>query len=97
MSILPVPDLMINNVLQLTPGILADMGVSFLILDLDNTLSPYSGKAPSQAVIDWKESLEEHGVSLFIVSNTRTERARRYAELLGVRWTNRAGKPSRKA
>ena len=63
-----IPRIRINSVLQLTPEFLLSRGISLLMLDLDNTLAPYSGSKPSEEIFRWKERMNEAGVTLFIVS-----------------------------
>ena len=88
-----IPRIRIDNVLQLTPAFLLSRGIRLLMLDLDNTLAPYSGSKPSGELIRWKESMEEAGVTLFIVSNTHTDRAKNFAALWQVPYVNAAKKP----
>ncbi|MBR6521113.1 MAG: YqeG family HAD IIIA-type phosphatase [Oscillospiraceae bacterium] len=88
-----IPRIRINSVLELTPEFLLDRGISLLMLDLDNTLAPYSGSAPSEEIFRWKERMNEAGVTLFIVSNTHTDRAKNFATLWGVPYVNSARKP----
>lgn len=91
-----IPDMRIDSIFEITPEMLVSRGISLLLLDLDNTLAPYSGDPPSKELFLWKDKLEAAGIQLFIVSNTKTGRARRFAESFGVAFTDRAKKPSRK-
>lgn len=88
-----IPRIRIDSVLQLSPAFLRSRGITLLMLDLDNTLAPYSGSAPSEELFRWKEQIHSAGISLFIVSNTRTERAGNFASLWGVPYVNAARKP----
>jgi HAD superfamily phosphatase (TIGR01668 family) len=90
---LPIPDLMLDSVYALKPGTLRSMGVSLLLIDLDNTLDRYHAPAPSAALRVWIDSLKGAAVEPFIYSNSRGHRAARFARALGVACVNRAGKP----
>lgn len=69
-------------------------GVRLLLADLDNTLVPYGVPTPPPSVRAWKTALEEAGITLFILSNSRRPgRAQRFAEALGVPYEGHAGKP----
>ena len=96
MSFSLIPRIRIDNVLRLTPDFLLSRGIRLLMLDLDNTLAPYSGSQPSQELIRWKSNLEQAGVTLFIVSNTHTDRAKNFAALWQVPYVNAAKKPGSK-
>ncbi len=93
MSLSLIPRLRVDRALSLTPAFLRERGVRLLLLDLDNTLAPYSGTGPTAELFAWKEALLEGGVTPFIVSNTKTERAKRFAAAWGVDYVDGAGKP----
>lgn len=87
------PKLKLRTIYDITPSLLGERGVTLLMMDLDNTISPYSGSAPSEALNHWRDELTAAGVSLFIVSNTKTERAKNFAGLWHVPYTDGAKKP----
>ncbi len=90
-----VPQIRVNRVFDLSPDFLHSRGITLLLLDLDNTLAPYSGKSPSQGLCRWRDDLREAGVELFIISNTRTGRAARFSSEWGVPYIDNARKPHR--
>lgn len=88
------PDFLFDSIYAIDPQRLRARGVTLLLADLDNTLAPYTEKAPSPQVRAWKEQLAAAGVTLFILSNSRKPgRAQRYAQALGVPYEGHAGKP----
>ncbi|MCL2842411.1 MAG: YqeG family HAD IIIA-type phosphatase [Oscillospiraceae bacterium] len=98
MSVSLIPDITAPDVFSVTPQLLTDKGVTLLMLDLDNTLSPYSEDLPPSRLLAWMEALQGAGVTLYIISNNRSrERIRRYAEACGISHVARAKKPSPKA
>jgi len=88
-----IPNFSVRSVFELTPELLQKHGIKLLLTDLDNTLAPYSGEAPSDELIKWKSALESADIDVFVVSNTKSERARQFSVLWGVPYINRARKP----
>ena len=93
MSKLPVPSLMLDNIYELTPARFRAMGKSLLLLDLDNTMSPYHLHEPTPELRAWVESFQQAGIDLFILSNNKGDRPAIFAEALGMDYVNRAKKP----
>lgn len=84
----------VKDVFQLRPKELAEKGITLLLADLDNTLTPYSSEVPTQEIRRWKEDLEANGITLFVVSNSRkATRVPNYCKDLGVEYVRHAGKP----
>lgn len=89
-----IPDHVYPSIYGLDPEELARSGIRLLLADLDNTLAAYGEKTASPELHAWKERLAAHGITLFILSNSRKpERAKRFAESLGVPFLGHAGKP----
>jgi hypothetical protein len=71
-------------------------GITLLLADLDNTLVPYTVQTPTPEIRAWKEKLEQAGITLFILSNSRKPgRAQRFADCLGIPYQGHSGKPKR--
>ena len=68
-------------------------GARVLLLDADNTLSPWRGAVPDPAAARWVESAKAAGFRLCIASNSDAERLRPLEEALGIPAFPRAGKP----
>lgn len=87
-------DRVVNSVFDLRPSALAEHGITLLLADLDNTLTPYSSEVPTEEIREWKQELEEHGITLFVVSNSRkSTRVPNYCRALGIDFVRHAGKP----
>ncbi len=67
---LPVPALMLREVYALTPEMLRRRGVKFLMMDLDNTLSPYHIHEADGRLRAWVEDMKRGGIELFISPTT---------------------------
>ena len=89
-----LPDRVYQSIYQLDPEALAASGIRLIVADLDNTISPYSVGEPTKEIFAWKETLQHHGISLFILSNNRSPtRIKKYCHQLGVPFIDHAGKP----
>lgn len=93
MSFLPIPDYTFRKLTAVTPPFLCRAGIRFLLLDLDNTISPYGVQTPTEEVSRWMESLRQAGIVPFIVSNNHGERAEKFAAALRTGYVKAAGKP----
>jgi HAD superfamily phosphatase (TIGR01668 family) len=96
MSFSLIPKYSFNKLTDITPEFLRSIGVKLLLLDLDNTVSPYGEQEPSDEIIRWTESMKRGGVTPFFVSNTKKPRAGVFAEKMGIGLIIRARKPSPK-
>lgn len=89
-----VPDYYFPDIYAIDPERLRARGVRVLLADLDNTLAPYGVPKPSGEVVAWRARLEQAGITLFLLSNSRRPgRAQHYAEALGIPYEGHAGKP----
>jgi len=93
MSLLPVPDLMPETIYDLTPEMLVERGVRFVILDIDNTVAPYTVHAADEAMSAWVESLRAAGLELFVLSNNRGARPETFSAALDLPFRKKAWKP----
>lgn len=97
MRFILAPDYSFDKLTDVSPEFLRDRGIRLLLLDLDNTISPYGVYRPGEDVLSWARDCREKGITLFIVSNNRSsERAEGFAKALGIRFINGAKKPSRR-
>ena len=91
------PRRLVNSIYDLDPQALRASGVSLVLADLDNTLAPYEEALPSPALRQWKEALEQNGITLFVVSNSRkSRRCPDFCQALGIPYVRHAGKPGTK-
>jgi len=88
-----IPDIKLGSVFEITPELLKKRNISLLMLDLDNTLAPYRDSIPSEKLLKWKDDVLTSGVKLFVVSNTKTLRAKNFSEKLKIPYVDHARKP----
>ena len=92
-----IPHITAPDVFHITPAYLKQKGISLLLLDLDNTLSPYSEDLPPERVLDWMNALKKSGIEPYILSNNASEaRVKNYAEACEIPYVAKSGKPSPK-
>jgi len=93
-SKLPIPDLMLESIYELSPGYLKERGIKILLMDLDNTLSPYGEHRPTVALRNWLDAMKRAGIEPFILSNNRGDRPKNFAGALSLDYSGHSGKPS---
>ena len=92
-----IPRGVYDHVTHISPELLARKGIKLVLADLDNTLVPYQVTEPGEDIINWKKALEEQGITLFLLSNSRKPgRPGAFAEKLGIDFIGHAGKPKKK-
>ena len=69
------------------------IGVKVLLLDADNTISPWDSPDVSPEVVQWVETAKSAGFAVLIASNNSLERVKPLCEKLGIGALSRAGKP----
>ena len=82
-----------QSIFEIDVSFYKDLGVKFILVDLDNTLDSYKTATPSKRVIDLKEDLLMEGIELIITSNNTGKRVTKYARALGVRFMSKLAKP----
>ena len=96
MSFLPIPRGVYPSISHIDPQALAAKGIKLVLADLDNTLVPYKVPEPTAEVFAWKQALEEAGIQLFLLSNSRKPtRPKHFAETLGIDFIGHAGQPKK--
>ena len=89
-----MPDIKLDNVYDITPELLKSLGKSLLLLDMDNTLLPYTTETPERCMLEWIDLLRSSGTELFIVSNNRGPRPSVIAPRLGIDYVAKSKKPN---
>ena len=89
------PDRLVPRITDIDPDALVQAGVRGLLLDVDNTLTTHDNPALAPSVRAWLERTAALGIRAVIVSNNRTERARPFAEAIGLPFIAKARKPLR--
>lgn len=93
MSFWPVPDVMKDDIYQIRPRLFTNRGIRFIMLDVDNTIAPYTINEATPRLKAWVEEMKAAGLKLFILSNNKGDRPAIFAEALGLEYVNKAWKP----
>lgn len=88
-----LPRLVTDRVTDLSPRLLRDHGIRFLMLDFDNTLVPYTTNEPTDAVADWIKAMLQSDIGLCVVSNSRNDRVKIFCRHYGLDCITHARKP----
>lgn len=65
------PDEHVQSVAEITPEHLHAMGIRALLLDLDNTITPWRSRQVPAEIAEWVKRMQAAGIQLCFVSNTR--------------------------
>jgi uncharacterized protein len=88
-----IPDRYYTSVEAIDLDDLRRLGVTALLMDLDNTLLPRDTGEMRQELRDWAARVTAEGLKLCIVSNNWQERVKGIASSLGIPLVARAVKP----
>lgn len=90
---LPIPKRSAEDIYEITPEFLREQGIKLLLMDLDNTLSPYIVDEATEELKQWILALQAGGIEPFIFSNNKGDRPMYFAEQLGLEYVKLAKKP----
>lgn len=93
MSILPVPDVMKDNIYEIPARLFTNRGITHIFLDIDNTVAPYTVDEATPRMRAWVQGLRDAGLELFILSNNRGDRPEKFASAFDLPYRKRARKP----
>lgn len=83
----------VRSIHDVTPDLLAELGLRALLVDVDDTLLCAAATDLATDVRDWFKGLEDAGVRMAILSNGSKERVANVAREVGVPALSMAGKP----
>ena len=93
LSYLLTPDYIFDTFDQVTPEFLKELGISALLIDIDNTLAPYEQPEPDERIKAWFAKLEANGIQAALISNNHPPRVERFNRSLGLPAYPDSGKP----
>ena len=91
-----VPDFIFERFDDVTPEFLRAQGISFLLIDIDNTLAPYEEPLPNECVKASFGAREQSGIRAILVSNNHADRVELFNRQLGLPAFADCHKPSPK-
>ncbi len=87
------PDLKYNSIKDININLLAEKGIKFAILDIDNTLVPYTSPTPDENAVNFLNQLRNNGIDFCFVSNNNESRIKLFNEKIGAKIFPNAKKP----
>ena len=96
MSFCLIPDVILKRLTELTPEFLSARGISFLMMDFDNTIVPYTTDVPTEPMRAWLEQMKSSNIRLCVVSNSKRPRVVTFCRTYGLDCITHARKPFQK-
>ncbi len=87
------PKYMYNTVLDIEADFFSRNNIKNVILDIDNTLVPYTQKSPDKTAKKFINRLKSEGINICLVSNNTEERVNLFNKDLRLVTRHRAAKP----
>ncbi len=87
------PQKIFYRITDITAEKLKEMGISGLMIDVDNTLSTHGGQVPIDGLKEWLREMHKSGIRLIILSNARSKRVEPFAKKIGLSFISLAAKP----
>ncbi|MBR5809424.1 MAG: YqeG family HAD IIIA-type phosphatase [Clostridia bacterium] len=87
------PDIRFKSIKEITQDLLKDKGISYVLLDIDNTLVSYTSPLADDNARAFLSMLDENGIKYAFVSNNHKSRVAKFAEEFGAVYVNDAAKP----
>jgi HAD superfamily phosphatase (TIGR01668 family) len=84
LTYLLTPEFVFDTYDMVTPEFLSSIGISALLIDIDNTLAPYEQDEPDEKIIGWFEDLRAHGIKAALISNNHPPRVELFNKKLGL-------------
>ena len=88
-----VPDLIYPALTDVTAEALRSRGITFLMMDFDNTIVPYTTDVPTENMRAWLERMKASGIGLCVVSNSKKPRVVEFCKTYGLDCITHAKKP----
>ena len=96
MSFCLIPDMILDSLTDVTPELLRARGISFLMMDFDNTIVPYTTDVPTQELCAWLARMKDSDIHLCIVTNSKKPRVVEFCEKYQLDCVTHAKKPFQK-
>ena len=93
MSIPFVPDIIADELTDLTPELLRSKGIDFLMLDFDNTIVPYTQNEPTGEMEAWLKMMAGSGIGMCVVSNSKRDRVVKFCNARNIPCITHSRKP----
>lgn len=93
MSFSLIPQMLCPALTDLTVERLHRAGVTFLMLDFDNTIVPYTNDVPTPEMEAWLQAMQASEIGLCVVSNSHKTRVVKFCQARGIPCITHSKKP----
>lgn len=87
------PNIKLHGITDITVELLKDYDIKALLLDVDNTMSTHHGTVLTEGLLDWIKKMQENGIKLMVLSNSKKARIKPFAERIGLPFISLGCKP----
>ena len=88
-----LPRMIYPHLTDVTADALRARDISFLMLDFDNTIVPYTTNEPTQQMAAWLRAMQASEIRLCVVSNSKRQRVVEFCKKYGLDCITHAKKP----
>ena len=88
-----LPNLITEELTDLTPDYLTARGIRLLMLDFDKTIVPYTTNIPTEKMAAWLREMAASDIQLCVVSNSKRDRVKIFCDAYGIDCITHANKP----
>ncbi len=96
MSFSLIPKIITEKLTDVTPEMLSEKGIGFLMLDFDNTIVPYTTNDPTEEMEQWLQAMAASPIGMCVVSNSKRDRVVKFCEARGIPCITHSKKPFQK-
>ena len=87
------PHIKREKITDITFEDLNSLGVTALMLDVDNTMSTHGGQVLTDGLLEWLALMQNNGIELIVLSNAKKRRVEPFAEKISLRFIHLGLKP----
>ena len=87
------PHLKCDRITDITLEDIKNLGVTALLLDVDNTMSTHHGTVLTDGLCEWIAAMQQSGIKLMVLSNSKRRRIEPFANRIGLPFISLGCKP----
>ncbi|MBP3706289.1 MAG: YqeG family HAD IIIA-type phosphatase [Clostridia bacterium] len=87
------PNIKLDGITDISISLLKKYNITALLLDVDNTMSTHHGMVLTEGLMQWIDAMKKNGIKLRILSNSKENRVKPFAEKIGLPYISLGCKP----
>ena len=87
------PKIKLDGITDISISLLNKYKIKALLLDVDNTMSTHHGMVLTEGLTEWISSMQQQGIKLMVLSNSKERRVKPFAEKIGLPFISMGCKP----